>query len=155
MVYINECILKTIPWNIWVVHIRSISSQEISYTGKPQVVSRYILSNIWELSNQFISSLCHFLFRYWQNSNPRFQEGESSVLPLCYHFLQTQLRLRCLLWNQSFYVDLLRWYEVIPNTDEPKQKQQGAEKSALGGVGSSSWGMMHLRYLIILINTLY
>ena len=50
MVYINECIdvntaLK-IPSNLWVVRIGNISFQEISYAGKPQVVSRYILSNL-------------------------------------------------------------------------------------------------------------
>ncbi len=52
MVYINECIdvnaaLKKIPSNLWVVRVLSISFQEISYAGKPQVVSTYILSNLW------------------------------------------------------------------------------------------------------------
>ncbi len=39
--------LKKILSNLWVVQVRSISFQEISYAGKPQVVSRYILSNLW------------------------------------------------------------------------------------------------------------
>jgi hypothetical protein len=48
--YINECIdvntaLK-IPSNLWVVRVGYISFQEISYAGKPQVVSSYILSNL-------------------------------------------------------------------------------------------------------------
>jgi len=38
---------KKIPSNLWVVRVGSISFQEISYAGKPQVVSRYILSNLW------------------------------------------------------------------------------------------------------------
>ncbi len=38
---------KKIPSNLWVVHVGSISFQEISYAGKPQVLSRYILSNLW------------------------------------------------------------------------------------------------------------
>jgi hypothetical protein len=49
MVYINECIdvntaLKNIPSNLWVVWVGSIIFQEISYAGKPQVVSRYFKS---------------------------------------------------------------------------------------------------------------
>ncbi len=39
--------LKKIPSNIWVVHVGSNSFPGISYPGKPQVVSRYILSNLW------------------------------------------------------------------------------------------------------------
>ena len=38
---------KKITSNLWVVHIGSVSFQEISYIGKPQVVSKYILSNLW------------------------------------------------------------------------------------------------------------
>ncbi len=37
---------KKIPSNPWVVCIESKSFQGISYAGKPQVVSRYILSNL-------------------------------------------------------------------------------------------------------------
>jgi len=37
-----------IPSNLWVIWEGSISFQEISYAGKPQVVSRYILSNLWQ-----------------------------------------------------------------------------------------------------------
>ncbi len=56
MVYINECIdvntaLKN-PSNIWVVRVGSNSFQEISCAGKPQVVSSYILSNLWTCLNQ-------------------------------------------------------------------------------------------------------
>ncbi len=52
MVYINERIvvnraLKKIPSNLRVVRVGSNSFQGISYAGKPQVVSRYILSNLW------------------------------------------------------------------------------------------------------------
>ncbi len=39
--------LKKIPSNLWVVSVGSNSFQDISYAGKPQVVSRYILSNLW------------------------------------------------------------------------------------------------------------
>jgi hypothetical protein len=39
--------LNKITSNRWVVCIESISLQEISYAGKPQVVSKYILSNLW------------------------------------------------------------------------------------------------------------
>jgi len=50
-VYINECIdvntaLKKNTSNLLVVRVGNISFQEISYAGKPQVVSRYILSNL-------------------------------------------------------------------------------------------------------------
>ena len=38
---------KKIPSNLWVVWVGNISFQEIFYAGKPQVVSRYILSNLW------------------------------------------------------------------------------------------------------------
>ncbi len=38
---------KKIPSNLWVVCIGSNSFQEISHAGKPQIVSRYILSNLW------------------------------------------------------------------------------------------------------------
>ncbi len=49
-VYINECIdvntaLK-IPSNLCVVWVGYIGFQEISYAGKPQVVSSYILSDL-------------------------------------------------------------------------------------------------------------
>ncbi len=52
MVYINECIdvntgFKKIPSNQWVVWVGNIIFQEISYAGKHQVVSRYIISNLW------------------------------------------------------------------------------------------------------------
>jgi hypothetical protein len=39
--------LKKIPSNLWVVWVGYNSFQEISYAGKPQVVSSYILSNLW------------------------------------------------------------------------------------------------------------
>ncbi len=53
MVYINECIdvntaLKIIPSKLWVVRVGTNSFQEISYAGKSQVLSSYILSNLWE-----------------------------------------------------------------------------------------------------------
>ncbi len=55
-VYINECIdVKTAlknPSNLGVVQVGYISLQEISYAGKPQVVSSYILSNLWLESNR-------------------------------------------------------------------------------------------------------
>jgi hypothetical protein len=35
-------LLKEIPSNLWVVLLGSISFQEISYAGKPQVEYRYI-----------------------------------------------------------------------------------------------------------------
>jgi hypothetical protein len=38
--------LKKIPSNLWVVYVGSKSFLEISYAGKPQVVSSYILSNL-------------------------------------------------------------------------------------------------------------
>ncbi len=38
---------KNIPSNLWVVRVGSNSFQGISYAGKPQVVSRCILSNLW------------------------------------------------------------------------------------------------------------
>jgi len=52
MVYINECIdVNTALKNSGNVRVGSISFQhsfqEISYAGKPQVVSRYIISNLW------------------------------------------------------------------------------------------------------------
>jgi hypothetical protein len=48
MVYINESIdVKKVPSNLWVVRVGSISFQEIFYAGKPKVVTRYILSNLW------------------------------------------------------------------------------------------------------------
>ncbi len=34
--------------NLWVVHVGSNSFLEISYAGKPQAVSRYSLSNLWD-----------------------------------------------------------------------------------------------------------
>ncbi len=37
---------KKIPSILWVVQVGYISFQEISYPGKPQVVSSYILSNL-------------------------------------------------------------------------------------------------------------
>jgi hypothetical protein len=40
---------KKNPSNLWVVHVGSNSFLEISYAGKPQVVSRYILSNLWRV----------------------------------------------------------------------------------------------------------
>jgi hypothetical protein len=43
---------KKIPSNWWVVSVGSNSFQEISYTGKPQVVSSYIISNLWTCLNQ-------------------------------------------------------------------------------------------------------
>ncbi len=43
--------LKKIPSNLWVVWVGSISFQETSYASKPQVVSRYILSNLWLQQN--------------------------------------------------------------------------------------------------------
>ncbi len=51
-VYINEWIdvntaLKKIPSNVRVVRVGYISFEEISYARKPQVVCRYILSNLW------------------------------------------------------------------------------------------------------------
>jgi hypothetical protein len=39
--------IKKISSNLLVVRVGYISFQEISYPGKPQVVSRYILSNLW------------------------------------------------------------------------------------------------------------
>ncbi len=73
MVYINECIdantaLKKIPSNLWVVCVGSISFQEISYAGKPQVVSRYILSNLWPISTKIKSSfltLVVLILSFW------------------------------------------------------------------------------------------
>jgi len=55
MVYINECIdVNTALKNSF----KSMSFQEISYAGKPQVVSRYILSNLWcSLSAVFKNTL--------------------------------------------------------------------------------------------------
>jgi hypothetical protein len=47
--------LKNIPSNLWVVRVGSNIFQGISYAGKPQVVSRYFLSNLW--SQQLIQSL--------------------------------------------------------------------------------------------------
>ncbi len=38
---------KKIPSNLWVVWVGYTSFQEISYAGKPQLVSKYILSNLW------------------------------------------------------------------------------------------------------------
>jgi hypothetical protein len=45
MICINECkdvktAFKKIPSNLWVVRVGNISFQDISYAGKPQVVSR-------------------------------------------------------------------------------------------------------------------
>jgi hypothetical protein len=40
---------KKIPSNLCIVPVGSISFQEISYAGKPQVASRYILSNLCTL----------------------------------------------------------------------------------------------------------
>jgi hypothetical protein len=39
--------LEKIPSNLWVVWVGYISFQEISYAGKTQVVSSYILSNLY------------------------------------------------------------------------------------------------------------
>ncbi len=44
---------KKFPSDLWVVHVGSNSFWEISCAGKPQVVSRYILSNLWEILSSF------------------------------------------------------------------------------------------------------
>jgi hypothetical protein len=46
---------KKIPSNLWVVGVGSNSFQEISYAGKPHVVSSYILSNLCQ--NQSLKSV--------------------------------------------------------------------------------------------------
>ncbi len=53
---------KKIPSNLWVVWVGYISFQEISYSGKPQVVSSYILSNLWSYEYKCV------LFR-WKGIN--------------------------------------------------------------------------------------
>ncbi len=62
MVYINESIdvntaLKN-PSSLWVVCVGSNSFREISYAGKPQVVSSYILSNLclYHLVSQLVET---------------------------------------------------------------------------------------------------
>ncbi len=46
---------KKIPSNLQVVQVGNNSFQEISYSGKPQVVSRYIISNLWaQLARVFV-----------------------------------------------------------------------------------------------------
>jgi hypothetical protein len=49
---------KKIPSNLWVVWVGYISFQEISYAGKPQVLSSNILSNLWVEWLRYVSS--HF-----------------------------------------------------------------------------------------------
>ncbi len=75
MVYINECIdvntaLKISFKNLWVVCIGSISFQEISFAGKPQVVSRFILTSYASNAEQllFMTLLTILVWRCQQNN---------------------------------------------------------------------------------------
>ncbi len=61
--------LKKFPSNLRVVREGPNSFQEISYAGKPQVVSRYILSNLrwWQCSEKKIKSIYKF-FQFFEEN---------------------------------------------------------------------------------------
>jgi hypothetical protein len=63
--------LKKIPSNLWVVRVGFISFQEISYAGKPQVVSRYILSTLC-LQSQEMVLILSFGSLFWPKLWPIF-----------------------------------------------------------------------------------
>jgi len=90
-----------IPSNPWVVHLGSNIFQKNSYAGKPQVVSRYILSNLWLAMILESSSHCHC---------KKIVKKKSKNSKISIHFkyfaFQSTLPLTPALWGGDAFIDV-------------------------------------------------